>query len=891
MGPWNWPFRRKRMMEALDQDIRDFIERETQDNIERGMSPEEARYAALRKFGNVTRVREDTREVWTMVWLEQLWQDIRFGLRQLRTNPTSSLAVMLTLALGIGAISALFSFVYAAVLRPLPFADPGQLVWVSSANVAKAGETRGFSGIELREWRPRFEGIFNQFATFSGDAEGTWRKGEQGMHLVTRTVSGNFFSLLGAHPWAGRLLAPDDAQAGHGSVVVLGYDFWQRQFGGDPGILGQQMSERGGDYPAYTIVGILPPQFVWEGVTDVWMPQQPQTSYLANMREHRPFQIVGRLQPGVGLAGAQAAMETLTRQEVPSRSAGNNRWQIRLEFVRDHLRAGGQRGLFLLWAAAGCLLLIACVNVAHVLLARANARQTEMAMRLALGASRKRLFAQLLTEGGLLALGGAIAGWMWASTLVGLLARRGSLFLPPVLLRSVVGLHAAPMQPAVLIFTTLAAVLSVLMFGLIPALRGSRAAPNPAEHKRRLGGALVVAEVAMTTILVVCAGLLIRSFTQLMAVKPGFASANRLTFSLELPRSPMNAMLKGGVRLEYQRKAAWFVELENRLHALPGVLAVGAADDLPILDEAGGWGGYQVNGQNLPDDTTLALASPGYFAAMGAPMLAGSGFDAARDAAQTGKSIILNRTMADLLYPHQNPVGLRITAPRCGMNLSSATSSSDCVIVGVVGDMRYRLGATAPPTFYYSIDQDAPDHLNFVILADSDPRALIPMTRTTVRNMPTPDFGQPYLFNLQTLTDVVADSLAAPRFQSWLVGLFAGLALLLAAVGIYGVESYAVSRRTHEFGVRIAVGAHPAQVYGLVASGAAGKTLLGIAIGLAAGQAAGHLVAHLLYGVRVWDPLTLLAAPAVLLVVALAASALPACRAAMVDPIVALRYE
>jgi predicted permease len=561
--------------------------------MQQGKSAEQARASAVREFGNVVLVKEVTRDMWGFRWLETVLQDLRYAARGLRRSPAFSLVVVLTLALGIGANSALFSLVYAAALRPLPFTHADRLVWVSTGTAAKARAAHGVSGQELREWQPRLEEIFDQFATFGGNYDTTWRRGEQGMHLASRSVGGNFFSLLGARAWAGRLFTPDDAQAGHGAVAVLGYDFWRRQFGGDLGILGQQMSERGGDYASYVIVGILPPQFVWDGATDVWLPEQPQTSYLAGLRDYRPFRIVGRLRAGVHLAGSRAAMDVLARQEAVTHPASNAGWNIRLELVSDHLHAGGQQGLLLLWAAAGCLLLTACVNVANLLLARARARQGEIAMRLALGASRRRLVAQLLTESGLLALLGAAVGWAWAAAAIRLLAVWGSWFLPPTLLRSLVGLHAGAMQPSVLAFTTLTAALAVVAFGLVPALRGSRPALSHAAPKQRLVRGLVVAEVALTTLLVVCAGLLIHSFTRLLAVDPGFASANRLTFSIELPRPPETAAPTRNNVVQFQRKAAWFAELEQRLQALPGVRAVGAADDLPILGETGGWEGYR----------------------------------------------------------------------------------------------------------------------------------------------------------------------------------------------------------------------------------------------------------------------------------------------------------
>jgi putative ABC transport system permease protein len=411
---------------------------------------------------------------------------------------------------------------------------------------------------------------------------------------------------------------------------------------------------------------------------------------------------------------------------------------------------------------------------------------------------------------------------------------------------------------------------------------------------------LVTAEAALVMVLVMSAGLLIRSFVKLTSVDPGFRAANRLTFDVELPRQLDSAVASRPVtqaelQQRWRRQALWFDELARRLRVLPGIQAVGASDAFPLTGGAeGGWGAV-IDGKQMPASTSMAAVIPGYFDAMGIPVVEGTDFSPATDSIPGSKAVILNRTMARLLFPGGDAAGKHIDAPRCQLVTSLVAAGvvkpSDCLIVGIVPDTRFSLDSPAPPEFYYSLYQDLPDRITFVLRANHDAGELVPMVRAAVANMPPADFGKAYAFNLQTMDQLVAQSVSTPRFRSWLISLFAGLALLLAAVGIYGVQAYAVSRRTREIGIRMALGARPAALFAMILGEAAGWTLLGVGIGLGAGLAIARAISGFLFEVGPWDAVTLAVSPLVLLAVALAAAYLPARRAMRVDPLVALRWE
>ncbi len=807
---------------------------------------------------------------------------------------------VLTLALGIGANSAIFSLVYAAVLRPLGFAQVERLAFVTAYPVQTNTFEAGASGPEFEEWKPQLRRIFEEFATISGTHGSTWSDSDEGAHLTSRDVSENFFSLLGVHPLAGRAFTAEDTQSGHGDVVMLSYRFWQEHYGGDLGALGRSMREKGSEYRSYTVVGVLPPGFEFDAATDLWKPQQPLSSFLMTVRGARRFRVLGRLKPEIRLEQAQAAMNTVAAQEAGAHPESNRGWEVRVASLRDHFRSTSHLGLWLLWAAVGCLLLIACANAANLLLARSAARASEISVRLALGSSRGRLIAQLLTESSVLAVLAGGCGWVMAAWSFRLLRFWGSYLVPAATLQDMVRTRPDALDPAVLAFTLAASAMAVLLFGLGPAWRSTRlelhhalqgSSGNRNTRKTRISQILVTVEVAIIMVLMMAAGLLVRSFAKLTSVDAGFQAVNRITFDIELPQLPESALVDLNrnpeeVRRRFQDQTLWFQELDQRLRSLPGIEDVGASNGFPLTDDAGGWV-VTIDGKPLP--ASVAFVSPGYFSTVGAPLVAGSNFSPATDALAASKPLIVNQTLAHLLFPDGSAVGKHVDGPRCRMVSNSNTKPGDCVIVGIARDTRFSLDSAPPPAYYYSLYQDAGNRVTYAVRASHDPAGLIPRVRTVIANMPPVHSGKPYIFNLQTMDQLVATSVATPRFRSWLVSLFAGVALLLAAVGIYGVQSYAVSQRTHEIGIRMALGASPAGLFAGILGEAAGWTLIGIGVGVSAGAAATRLIAGFLFGVSRWDPVTLVVAPVVLFGVALLASYVPARRAMRIDPTAALR--
>jgi putative ABC transport system permease protein len=834
--------------------------------------------------------------------IDNLWQDVRYGSRSLRANLGFSAIAVLTLALGIGANSAIFSLVYAAILRPLPFPQVARLAYVSTGKAPGGPFNSGASGPELEEWKPQLGRIFEEFATISGTHDTTWTAASESAHLRQRDVSDNFFRLLGVHPFAGRAFTPEDCTAGHGGVVLISYALWQRQLAGDLAALGRPMQQKGGAYPSYTIIGILPPGFEFDEATDVWKPQQPLSSFVMGLRTTHFFRVIGRIARGISWGQAVAAMDTLAAQQALAHAESNRGRGINLVPLTTHFQAKGHLALLLLWVAVGCLLLIACANTANLLLARSGVRESEIAVRLALGASRGRLMAQLLTESSLLALLGGGSGWIAAVWTLRLLRFWGSFLLPPSTLEDILRMRADALDPAVAAFTVLASVAAVLTFGLAPARRSARldlnralqgASGNRNIRQQGISQALVTVEVAVVMVLVMSAGLLVRSFVKLTSVDLGFRAGNRLTFDIELPQLPASAaesspMTPAATRQRGQQQTLWLEELERRLQSIMGVQVAGMSNGFPLTGEEGGWG-VRIDGRQLPESTTMAHVSAGYFDALGAPVVEGSNFSARGSAGS--KELIVNQTLARLLFPEGSAIGKHVNAPRCKIVSFAFLPSSDCVVIGVAQDIRFNLDSPPPPTFYYSLHDDAGDRVTYVARVAGDPGGLIPKVRTIVANMPPVNSGKAFLFHLQTVNELRAQSVAEPRFRSWLVSLFAGLALLLAAVGIYGVQGYAVSRRTREIGIRMALGAKPAAVFAMILGDATGWTLLGIAIGVGAGLALTRLISGLLFGVSRWDPVTLVLSPLVLLVVALAAAYLPARRAMRVDPMAALRFE
>jgi putative ABC transport system permease protein len=871
--------RRQRMLNDLDQDIRDHIARETRDNITRGMSPDDAHHAALRKFGNMTYVKEDARKVWSVLWLEQLLQDIRFGLRTLRKSPGFTAIAILTLALGIGANTAIFSVVYAVLLKPLPYPNPSQLVIVFQSKpqegiVADSWAYPSFT--ELREQNQVFldvAGNQNHDLTLTGHGDPTT--------VHTGDVTAEIFSTLGVKPIAGRTFLHEDGKPGAAPVVILSEDLWRSHFGADPGVIGTSIDL---DKRSFTIVGIMSASFRMPFVTknsDVWIPivQDPLWSAWMPKRNIRLLRTLARLKPGVSVAQAQAEMDAIAARLAKEFPAENSGWVVHVVPLQAGLVSNLRSALWVLMGAVGLVLLIACANIANLLLARATSRVREMAVRIALGAGRGRIVRQLLTETATLGLLGGLAGISlayWGVRTLGTL-------LPSDLPEASI-IHV---DPAVLIFALLLSVVAGFVFGLAPALFAADSnlhtslkegigQSGEANLRRRARNLLAVVEIALAMILLVGAGLLIRSFISLTSVDPGFNPEHLVKAEVSLPR------------FQYSMPSQWAAfasELLPRIQAHPGLQDSAIGLPLPVahnsVNQQFDIVGVPRANAGVARTADYASISPEYFRVMGIPLLRGRFFNQ-YDSSSSAPVTIISQAMARQYFPNQDPLGQRLTF---GFPLAPNANRE---IVGVVGDVRdVALNKNPGPMMYVPFVQ-APLWGAIIItrtgLTPSEVAATIRAEVAKIdKDLPVTDIA--------AMPDIFYASVAQPRFRTLLIGLFGLLALILAAAGIFGVISYSVSRRTHEIGIRIALGAAPANVLRLIFGESAILVLLGLALGIPAALALSRFLASQLFQVRPADPLTFVSVAALLALVAFAASYVPTRRAMRVDPMVALRHE
>jgi putative ABC transport system permease protein len=854
-----------RFEQDLDEELRFHLEMETAANVERGLSPEEARREALLGFGGVEKVKEECRDEDRLRWIETLAQDLRYGARLLRRSPGFTAAAVLTLALGIGANTAVFSVADAVFLRPLPFAEPERLVavWLNGPDhsVSQA------SFVELREASRSLADV----AAYSGWGFTLTGSGEPEA-LQGARVSAGLFRLLGARPALGRGFLPEDGTPGQGQVALLGHGLWHRRFGADPKILGKTITIDGG---RYAVVGVMPIGFHFPGreSSDLWLPltiDATSEDFTAGY-----LTLIGRLAPGMAPSQATAEVREVARR-IRERDPDPEKEEIASAVVPLQTELAGdlRPALLVLLAAVGSVLLIACVNVANLLLARASVRQQEIAVRLALGAGRRRLLRQLLTESVMLAVLGGVAGVLLARAGVGPLAESVTAGSPQ--------LNEVAVDGRILLFALGLSLAAALTFGLVPALRssapdlqstlkegGRSGSANPA--RQRLRSALVVAEIALALILVAGAGLLIQSLWRLYNVDPGFRTEDILSFRL----SPS---FEGE---DTAPRQAFYEGVLERLAGLPGVEAVGAVHLTPL-------GGNNWNpslrvegrpGEALPS-VDWRVATPGYFETLGIPLLAGRSFTGSDRDGAPGAALV-NQTFARRVFPGGSPLGQRV-------NTFFEGKDNWVTIVGVIGDVKHHGLATAPePEIYRPYAQHPITGMTVMLRASSDPLALAAEVREAVWGL---DADVP-ISEVATLEEVVARSMARPRSVTVLLAVFAGIALLLGAIGIYGVMAYSVAHRRHEIGIRLALGARQGQVLRLVLGQGLALAALGLAVGLPLTAAATRLLESLLFGVAPADPLTLGGVALLLAVVALLASYYPARRAMEVDPVQALRYE
>jgi putative ABC transport system permease protein len=816
---------------------------------------------------------------------DEMFQDLRYGVRMIMNRPGFSAVVVLVLALGIGATSAIFSVVNAVLLRPLPYPEPDRLMMVFSAS-----ERDGRSEIDGPVFGPDFVELRNQcrscaqVAAYTGTGPSNLTGGGEPERVRVAEVTENLFATLGAQPVLGRTFLPEelgrpspanDMQTIGGAAVILSYGLWQRRFGADPAVIGKPVKVGGA---ACAVIGVMPDGFKFPDEAEAWIPVT-----LSPTRNNAFLRVVARLQAGVTQAQAQAELATIARrleQDFPQTNRGLG---VNVVPLQEHVVGNVRSSLLIFLGAVGFVLLIACANVANLLLARAATRQKEMAVRAALGASRLRVIRQLLTESLLLALAG---GGLGLSLAFGILKALVA-FAPQEIPR----LNAIGIDPWALGFTLLLSVLTGVIFGFAPALQASRPDLNATlkeggtgatggASRHRLRGLLVVAEVSMALVLLIGAGLLLKSFTRLRETKLGFNPDRVLTASVTLPEADYTT----GARMK-----AYYQQSLARLAARPEAQAVGVVNSLPLGNTGFGvQGGLTVEGEpaERPDVIASKLAaSGGYFRALGVPLLKGRAFDD-RDTADSPGVVIVSESLARSLWPNADALGKRINIGFGGETWRE--------VVGVVGDVRQReLGAPPAMALYQPYQQVSErlrwllSEMTFVTRAAAEPQSFVASLRSELQSV---DRELP-LHNVATMGQVVSKSVADPRFYTLLLGSFSALALTLAAAGIYSVISYSVTQRTHEIGVRIALGAQSGAILRLVVRQGMALTLAGLAIGLGGAFALTRVLSEFLYQVGVTDPATFALLPLLLAAVAALACWIPARRATKVDPLVALRRE
>lgn len=873
--------KREQHMSDLSQDIRHHLEQETEDNIARGMTPEEARLAALRKFGSVAQVAEATREVWTVVWLERLSQDVRYAFRMLRKAPGFTVIAVLTLALGIGANTAVFSVVYSALLQPLPFKDPSRLM-ILNETTPKVGIV-SVSYPDFLDWRAQSH-TFSQMAAL--ESVGFNLSGISEPQAINGSaVSPNFLSMMGIRPLIGRDFQPAEEQAGTAPVVILGYSLWQRRFGADSGVLGKSITLDG---RAYSIVGVLPGSFLTLGgnsSTDVLIPIGvwiSQNSEEAHERGNRgDMTIIGRLAPGVTSSQARSEMEGIAARLATEFPPTNDDYGVALRSIRDVLVGQTRPALLVLLGAVFFVLLIACANVANLFLVRGTGRTKEMALRMAFGASRSRILVQMLTEslvlsliGGLLGLGIAIAGVRGIGHLV-----------PAGLLPA----GAVALNIPVLLFAAGIVLLAAFVFGITPALHwnrtdvqselkeGGRGSSAGVAHSR-LRGALAIAEASLALVLLVGAGLMMKSLYRLLQVDPGFQPDHVLTMTISLRPDQYSK--------DVTVRNFWEQAL-RQVRALPGVQSAAVGTNTPLSGNHSRAditieGMTQLRPGNYPHPDAHVV-SPGYVQTLGITLLRGRTFTDA-DNENAPRVAMINQRLANQFFPKQDPIGKRFMFG----HPSAKEKPKWLTIVGVLSDTKlYGLANLSRLEVYVAFRQNTSSQMDLVVKSAVGPQALTSAVRSAVYSV---DKDQS-IASVATMKQLVNNSVATRRMTLVLLGLFSGLALILGSIGIYGVVSYSVAQRTREIGVRMALGASRYGVFRLVLTQGMKLAGTGIAVGIVVALALARLMSSLLFEVSTADFETFAAVAILLMLVAVAACYIPARRAISVDPMVALRYE
>ena len=810
--------------------------------------------------------------------METLWKNLIYSFRMLLKKPSLTIVATIAIGLGIGANTAIFSVVNAVLLRPLPFEQPEQLVALATEQRNQALDGRGSSSVaDLSDIQSRASTL-EYVATFQRSGTMATEGGEP-ERLIGAAVNADYFPLFRAKPILGRVFTRDEDKPGAAPVIVISYGLWQRRYSGDPNIIGREVNLGG----KTTVIGVLPQGFefpISDENQDYWEPMFASAWLSKEAREERAnrfLQAVGRMKPGVTLEQVKAELDLLSRQVEQQQPQSNtnvvfNAVSMHADITRDYRTA-----LLVMLAAVGLVLLIACANVANLLLARAAARQKEVAIRMALGASRARIAGQLLVESLLLSFSGGLVGLILASWGMKLLVAYGPAEVPR--------LHDVKLDGTVLAFTFAVATLTGLLFGLAPALNISR--PDPGNMlkdsgrglsqagRQRMRSALIVSEVALSLMLLVGAGLLINSFVHLMRTDAGFNPKSVLALDIPLSRTKYP---KG------DQQTAAFQQLLDRAKTIPGVRDASLVNNVPLTDldielsfQVEGREPYKP-GQEATSDYTVIGGD--YFRSMNIPVIRGRTFTD-QDISKSPQVLVVSNAFVKRYFPNEEPIGRRI--------IFDGEGEGPREIIGIVGDVRRNgLDVDAQPEMYVSYLQNPERRLNLILRTDSpDPTQLTPAARAEVKAFDTSQI----IWRVQTLESLLSTSVAPRRFNMFLLGIFAAVALVLAAVGLYGVMSYSVSWRTHEIGIRMALGARQRDVLRLVVRQGMTMTVIGLGLGLLGAFSMSRLLIGLLYGVTPTDPLTFASVSIVLLAVALLACLIPARRATRVDPLVALRAE
>jgi putative ABC transport system permease protein len=874
-------FRRESVLRDIEEELRVHVEMETETNIKRGMAPDEARAAALKSFGALGRNTERGYDIRGGGWLETLWQDIRFGLRMMLKNPGFTMIAILTLALGIGANTAIFSVVSAVLLREMPYQNPDQLVQLWEHK--RGSNTLNVSYPNFADWRDESK-LFEEMAAYryTGIALTTGEYPEPVMGVL---ASGSLFSLLGVKPMLGRAFTQEDDTPDFGNpIVVLSHDLWQRRFGSDANIVGKTIIMYS---HTHTVIGVMPPGFEFpqqyqRGGTllpkvDAWMPLRIDPKSREG-RGVRHLMVIGCLKPGVTLEQAQAELNVIARRLEQDHPSTNKDAGVKLIDLGKQVVGDVRPPLLALFGAVGFVLLIACANVANMLLARSITRQKELAIRVALGSSSKRIFQHLFTESMILSLGGGLLGLALATAGVKLLI---ALSTDPRIAQTKV-------DGRTLIFTMLVAIITGVIFGVAPTLQASnpdlnnlikensRTASGGRGH-HRLRNLLVVVEVALAFVLLVGAGVMIKNFLHLQNVNPGFRTENLLTAGVSI--------------IDYnepERISGFYQELLDRLQAFPGVLSVGAVNRLP-LSGSNFTNSFGIDGvPRAPGEIRIAdyrAVSSDYFQTMGIPILQGREFTK-QDQKDAPPVAVINNAMARKYFPNLNPIGQRLFID-AGFDKAVYGKTILREIVGVVGDVRHTgLDTEARPEMYVPFQQN-PQGVMIVMHTAQEPSVIISALRNAIKAIDPNQLAA----DIKTMDDLRSESIGQRKYTLFLLSVFAIMALTLSFLGVYSLIAYSVTQRTHEIGIRMALGAKPSYIIRMILRQGLKLVMIGMALGIGVVIALNRMVISLLYGVTVSDPATILICTLILVIAGVMACLIPAAKASRLDPVSTLKEE